>query len=191
MPWYEYRAIFVNEARIAAGTRFWTEHAATIQSTAERYGVAPEMLVAIVGVETYFGQRTGKYRVLDALATLAFAYPPRAKFFSVRSSSSSVLLTRRGGPRPEGAARLVRRRDGCGASSFRRASGPTRSTGTATANGDLERLGRRAAERRELLQEERLAGRATGGGSRHPYGSSWAVTSPGRSALELKETVGR
>jgi membrane-bound lytic murein transglycosylase B len=82
VPWYEYRAIFVNEARIAAGTRFWTEHAATIQSTADRYGVAPEMLVAIIGVETYFGQRTGKYRVLDSLATLAFAYPPRAKFFS-------------------------------------------------------------------------------------------------------------
>jgi len=82
VPWYEYRAIFVNEARIAAGTRFWTEHAATIQATAERYGVAPEMLVAIIGVETYFGQRTGKYRVLDSLSTLAFAYPPRAKFFS-------------------------------------------------------------------------------------------------------------
>ena len=82
VPWYEYRAIFVNEARIAAGTRFWTEHAAAIQATADRYGVAPEMLVAIIGVETYFGQRTGKYRVLDSLATLAFAYPPRAKFFS-------------------------------------------------------------------------------------------------------------
>jgi membrane-bound lytic murein transglycosylase B len=81
-PWHEYRAIFVNDARIAAGVRFWTEHAATIDEIARRYGVAPEMLVAIVGVETYFGQRMGRYRVIDALATLAFAYPPRAKFFA-------------------------------------------------------------------------------------------------------------
>jgi membrane-bound lytic murein transglycosylase B len=82
VPWHEYRAIFINDARVAAGVRFWTEHAATIDEISERYGVAPEMLVAIVGVETYFGQRMGKYRVLDALATLAFAYPPRAKFFA-------------------------------------------------------------------------------------------------------------
>ncbi|HUL83464.1 MAG TPA: lytic murein transglycosylase, partial [Gammaproteobacteria bacterium] len=53
VPWYEYRAIFVNDARIATGVRFWTEHAATIQQVADQYGVAPEMLVAIVGVETY------------------------------------------------------------------------------------------------------------------------------------------
>jgi len=96
VPWYEYRAIFVNEARIAAGTRFWTEHAGTIQSISERYGVAPEMLVAIIGVETYFGQRTGKYRVLDSLATLAFAYPPRAKFFS-GELEQFLLLTREEG----------------------------------------------------------------------------------------------
>jgi len=100
VPWYEYRAIFVNEARIATGTRFWTEHAGTIQSISERYGVAPEMLVAIVGVETYFGQRTGKYRVLDSLATLAFAYPPRAKFFS-GELEQFLLLTREEGLDPK------------------------------------------------------------------------------------------
>ena len=100
VPWYEYRAIFVNDARIAAGTRFWAEHAGTIQSISERYGVAPEMLVAIVGVETYFGQRTGKYRVLDSLATLAFAYPPRAKFFS-GELEQFLLLTREEGLDPK------------------------------------------------------------------------------------------
>jgi membrane-bound lytic murein transglycosylase B len=100
VPWYEYRAIFVNDARIAAGTRFWIEHAATIQSISERYGVAPEMLVAIIGVETYFGQRTGKYRVLDSLATLAFAYPPRAKFFS-GELEQFLLLTREEGLDPK------------------------------------------------------------------------------------------
>jgi membrane-bound lytic murein transglycosylase B len=93
VPWYEYRAIFVNDARIATGVRFWSEHAATIQSVADRYGVAPEMLVAIVGVETYFGQRPGKYRVIDSLATLAFAYPPRAKFFA-GELEAYLLLTR-------------------------------------------------------------------------------------------------
>jgi peptidoglycan lytic transglycosylase B len=82
MPWFEYRAIFLTDARIAAGVQFWTEHADTIESIAKRYGVDPEMLVAIVGVETYFGTRMGGYRVLDALSTLAFAYPPRAKFFA-------------------------------------------------------------------------------------------------------------
>ena len=82
VPWFQYRKIFLTEERIAAGTQFWTEHAKDIELIAQRYGVAPEIIVAIVGVETYFGTRMGKYRVLDALATLAFAYPPRASFFS-------------------------------------------------------------------------------------------------------------
>ena len=60
---------------------------------AERYGVAPEMIVSIVGIETYFGTRMGRYRVLDALATLAFAYPPRAQFFT--SELESFLLLSR------------------------------------------------------------------------------------------------
>jgi membrane-bound lytic murein transglycosylase B len=93
VPWFEYRNIFMTEERIAAGVRFWTEHAATLEQVAERYGVAPEMIVAIVGIETYFGTRMGKYRVLDALATLGFAYPPRAAFF--RSELESFLLMTR------------------------------------------------------------------------------------------------
>ena len=93
VPWFEYRNIFMTEERIAAGVRFWTEHAATLEQVAERYGVAPEMIVAIVGIETYFGTRMGRYRVLDALATLAFAYPPRAAFFT--SELESFLLLSR------------------------------------------------------------------------------------------------
>ena len=93
VPWFEYRKIFLTEERIAAGVRFWGEHADTIQQVAERYGVAPEMIVAIVGIETYFGTRMGRYRVLDALATLAFAYPPRAEFFT-SELESFLLLTR-------------------------------------------------------------------------------------------------
>ncbi|MBN1237254.1 MAG: lytic murein transglycosylase B [Gammaproteobacteria bacterium] len=82
VPWHEYRDIFLTEQRIAAGAKFWREHAAKIDAASERYGVAPEILVAIIGVETFFGERMGSYRVLDALATLAFAYPPRASFFA-------------------------------------------------------------------------------------------------------------
>ena len=93
VPWFQYRKIFLTEERIAAGAQFWTEHAKDIESVAQRYGVAPEMIVAIVGVETYFGTRMGKYRVLDALATLAFAYPPRAAFFS-SELEQFVLLAR-------------------------------------------------------------------------------------------------
>ena len=93
VPWFEYRNIFLTEERIAAGVRFWTEHAAALEEVAERYGVAPEMIVSIVGIETYFGTRMGRYRVLDALATLAFAYPPRASVFA--SELESFLLLAR------------------------------------------------------------------------------------------------
>jgi len=93
VPWFEYRKIFLTEERIAAGVRFWGEHADTIQQVADRYGVAPEMIVSIVGIETYFGTRMGRYRVLDALATLAFAYPPRASFFT--SELEAFLLLAR------------------------------------------------------------------------------------------------
>ena len=93
VPWHEYRNIFLTEERIAAGVRFWAEHADTLERVAARYGVAPEMIVAIVGIETYFGTRMGRYRVLDALATLAFAYPPRAAFFT-SELESFLLLTR-------------------------------------------------------------------------------------------------
>src|SRR5690606_3445320 len=81
VPWFEYRKIFLNEQRIDAGVAFWRDRAAAIERAAERYDVAPEIIVAIVGVETFFGRRMGSYRVLDSLATLAFAYPPRARFF--------------------------------------------------------------------------------------------------------------
>jgi membrane-bound lytic murein transglycosylase B len=93
VPWFEYRNIFLTEERIAAGVSFWNEHAATLERIAARYGVAPEMIVAIVGIETYFGTRMGRYRVLDALATLAFAYPPRASFFA-SELEQFLLLTR-------------------------------------------------------------------------------------------------
>jgi len=82
MPWYKYRKIFLTNARIEGGIKFWRDNAQALAEAQRRYGVPPEIIVAILGVETLYGQHTGKYRVLDALATLAFAYPPRSPFFS-------------------------------------------------------------------------------------------------------------
>ncbi|MDB6086468.1 MAG: hypothetical protein JWN43_4349 [Gammaproteobacteria bacterium] len=80
-PWFEYRPIFVTERRVREGTEFWIAHRQELDRASVGSGVAPEYLAAIVGVETYYGRLTGSYRVLDALATLAFDYPARAKFF--------------------------------------------------------------------------------------------------------------
>lgn len=80
-PWYEYRRNFLTEQRIAEGARFMLEHRARLEKARRETGVAPEYVVAIIGVETFYGRITGKYRVLDALSTLAFDYPPRADYF--------------------------------------------------------------------------------------------------------------
>ena len=92
-PWYEYRPIFLKESRIKGGVKFWKRNAATLKRAEEQYGVPAEIIVAIIGVETRFGSNTGSYRVLDSLSTLAFAYPPRAKFF--RSELEHFLLMSR------------------------------------------------------------------------------------------------
>jgi membrane-bound lytic murein transglycosylase B len=92
-PWYEYRPIFLTERRIREGTEFWVAHRQALDRASIRSGVPPEYLAAILGVETYYGRLTGNYRVLDALATLAFDYPPRAKFFR-DELAQYFLLTR-------------------------------------------------------------------------------------------------
>ncbi len=91
--WYEYRPIFVSERRIREGAEFWLAHRQDLDSASISSGVAPEYLAAILGVETYYGRQTGNYRVLDALATLAFDYPPRARFFR-EELEQFILLTR-------------------------------------------------------------------------------------------------
>ena len=80
IPWYEYRSRFLVEKRIDLAKAFQTTHAETLKTLAEQGAPIPEVL-AILGVETYYGQNTGRYRVLDALATLGFDYPPRSTFF--------------------------------------------------------------------------------------------------------------
>jgi membrane-bound lytic murein transglycosylase B len=81
LAWHEYRKIFVTSKRINAGVKFWEKHSERLTRISAETGVPPEIIAAIVGVETFYGRLTGGYRVLDALATLGFDYPPRAKFF--------------------------------------------------------------------------------------------------------------
>ncbi len=94
--WHEYRDIFLTEARVKAGASFWREHNEELQRISGETGVATEILVGIIGVETYFGRNTGSYRVLDALATLAFEYPPRASFFRGELEQFLLLVREEG-----------------------------------------------------------------------------------------------
>ncbi len=94
--WHEYRNIFLKPERIEAGAAFWKEHRESLEKISAETGVSVEILVGIIGVETYFGRITGNFRVLDALATLAFDYPPRAKFF-IRELEEFLLLVREEG----------------------------------------------------------------------------------------------
>jgi membrane-bound lytic murein transglycosylase B len=89
-PWWEYHDHFLTEERIELGAQFWAEHRESLERTATERGIPPEYLIAIIGVETRYGRTTGKFRVLDALATLAFDYPPRSEYF--RSELEQFLL---------------------------------------------------------------------------------------------------
>jgi membrane-bound lytic murein transglycosylase B len=93
LNWHSYRKIFIRPERIEQGREFMTTHADTLARAEREYGVPPEIVTAIIGVETWYGRYLGKYRVLDALATLAFDYPPRSGFF--RSELEQYLLMTR------------------------------------------------------------------------------------------------
>ncbi len=81
-PWHEYRPIFLGQERIDGGVEFWRANQPLIEQIVEQMGVPPEVIMAIVGVETRYGMITGSFRVLDALTTLGFYYPRRADFFA-------------------------------------------------------------------------------------------------------------
>lgn len=98
-PWHQYRPIFVTESRIRQGVEFWDKHAADLTRASDAYGVPPEIIVAILGVETRYGRYAGKHRVIDALATLAFDYPQRSAFFR-KELLEYLLLTREEGMDP-------------------------------------------------------------------------------------------
>jgi len=92
LAWYEYRARFLTGRRIGGGVEVAARQREALQRAAER-GVPESVLLSIVGVETFYGEITGKHRVIDALATLAFDYPPRSPFF--RSELEQFLLMSR------------------------------------------------------------------------------------------------
>ncbi|MDG4551891.1 MAG: lytic murein transglycosylase B [Candidatus Contendobacter sp.] len=98
-PWYAYRTIFVNPKRIQGGVEFWRANAAALARAEQVHGVPPEIVVAIIGVETQYGGNMGKYRVLEALSTLAFDYPRRADYFR-KELENFLLLTRAEGIDP-------------------------------------------------------------------------------------------
>ena len=81
LTWSDYQDIFLREPRISAGKRFMETYDEPLQRAFEEYDVPPALLTAVIGVETMYGRYLGDYRVLDALVTLAFDYPPRATFF--------------------------------------------------------------------------------------------------------------
>ncbi len=98
--WAAYRARFVEPQRVAAGVAFWRDNEAWLQEAQDRWGVPAEIVVGIVGVETFYGRITGNFRILDALATLAFDFPSgrkdRSAFFREQLEELLVLCAREG-----------------------------------------------------------------------------------------------
>ncbi|MEN8170343.1 MAG: lytic murein transglycosylase B [Pseudomonadota bacterium] len=92
-PWHQYRPIFLTEKRIHGGVKFWAENAELLAQVEKEYGVPAQVIVAIIGVETYYGRHKGSYKVIEALSTLGFGYPKRSKFF--RGQIKEFLLMAR------------------------------------------------------------------------------------------------
>jgi membrane-bound lytic murein transglycosylase B len=93
LEWYQYRRIFIKDKRIDKGVEFWREHRELLAEVSEKMGVPEEIIVAIIGVETFYGIYRGKDPVFDSLVTLAFDYPRRAKFFT-RELEEFLLLAK-------------------------------------------------------------------------------------------------
>ena len=91
--WHEYARPFLAPTRVDGGVAFWNAHEAALARAEATYGVPAEVIVAIIGVETYYGRNTGRHRAIDALSTLAFDYPRRAAFF--RGELKQFLLLAR------------------------------------------------------------------------------------------------
>lgn len=90
-PWHEYRAIFITDQRVERGVIFAEQYAEALGRAEEHYGVEADVIVAIIGVETFYGGNKGSHRVIDALTTLGFDYPPRAEFFRRQLKSFLVV----------------------------------------------------------------------------------------------------
>ncbi len=95
-PWYIYKKNFITKDRIINGAKFWANNEKAIQKASEVYKVNPEIIVAIIGVETFYGKNMGSFKVLDALYTLGFHYPKRAKYFSQEFAKFVILAKKQG-----------------------------------------------------------------------------------------------
>jgi membrane-bound lytic murein transglycosylase B len=91
-PWYEFRRRNVEPGRIEGGARFWLANMTALERASREFGVPPELIVATIGIETMYGRNMGSFKVLDALSTLAFDYPPRAEFFRAELEEYLLLL---------------------------------------------------------------------------------------------------
>ncbi|MBK1724050.1 lytic murein transglycosylase B [Thiocystis violacea] len=94
--WTRYRAKFLTDESISNGVSFWRRNESALNRAASRYGVPPEYIVAIIGVETRYGGFVGKTRIIDALATLSFAYPRRAEYFQGELENYLVMTQEEG-----------------------------------------------------------------------------------------------
>ncbi len=94
--WYEYGPQFLNASRIDAGVAFWRANDAALARAESSFGVPAEVIVAIIGVETFYGRNTGSFRVIDALSTLAFDYPRRAEYFTGELRNFLLLCREQG-----------------------------------------------------------------------------------------------
>ncbi len=82
LVWHQYKDIFLTPKRIQQGVSFWEKHETELSRVEQKYGVSAKIIVAIIGVETFYGRMTGEHRVIDALATIGFGYPKRQTFFT-------------------------------------------------------------------------------------------------------------
>lgn len=96
--WDVYKALFLTPERVQKGVAFWQANQSALEKAQEKYGVPPQIIVAIIGVETLYGERQGTYRVLDALTTLAFDYPKRSEFFTKELREYLILCREQGVP---------------------------------------------------------------------------------------------
>ena len=95
-PWHQYYPIFLTEKRLNAGLAFWKKYEKTVNRAAKEFGVDPQIIIAIIGIETFYGGYMGNYPVVDALYTLGFYYPPRATFFRKELSNLQTLAKEEG-----------------------------------------------------------------------------------------------
>ncbi len=96
-PWHQFRPNFVNDRQVEGGVTFWATHAQSLFHAATQYGVDEALIVAIIGMESGYGRNTGSFRVLDALATVAFDYPRRAEYFQNELIAFLQLAKEEGG----------------------------------------------------------------------------------------------